>query len=311
MPCFRSRQHILPVLDRVPDYVDRIIAVDDACPEATGEFVVAGCVDTRVEVIRHQSNQGVGGAMISGYRAALSAGADIVVKVDSDGQMDPLLIEVLITPIVERRADYTKGNRFFELGSLSRMPWIRLWGNAALSLVNKFTSGYWDVMDPTNGFTAIHAKVLKRLPLDKLDRRYFFESDMLFRLGTLRATVIDVPMDAVYADETSNLRISRVFFEFPGKYLSRFLKRVFYSYFLRDFNAGSLQMLLGATFFCFGAIFGAWHWLQSALTVVAATSGTVMIAAVPVLLGGHLLLGALQYDISSVPRITLHPLFPA
>jgi dolichol-phosphate mannosyltransferase len=310
LPCYRSRRQVLGVIKSLPAFVDHIVVVDDACPDETGEHVAQSMNDSRLVLVGHAENQGVGGATVSGYQAAIAAGADIVVKIDSDGQMDPALMPAFLQPITDGVADYTKGNRFFELESLRDMPRVRLFGNAALSLVNKFSSGYWDVMDPTNGYTAIHAKVLKRLPLTKLAKRYFFESDMLFRLGTMRAVVADIPMEARYRDEVSNLRVSNVLLDFPGKYLTRFLKRVFYAYLLRDFNAGSVQLLLGLTLLLLGGSFGAWHWLESIVTGVAATSGTVMLAAIPVLLGGHLLIGAMNYDIASVPKRCLHRLLP-
>jgi dolichol-phosphate mannosyltransferase len=172
--------------------------------------------------------------------------------------------------------------------------------------VNKMSSGYWDLMDPTNGFTALHASVCRALPLDKIAHDYFFESDLLFRLATLRAVAVDVPMPANYGDEKSNLRIGRVAATFPGRYLVRTAKRVFYSYFLRDFNAGTVQLVAGLALFAFGAIFGGYHWHESIATGIPATSGTIMLAALPVLLGGQLLIGAVNFDIANVPRRPLH-----
>jgi len=161
-------------------------------------------------------------------------------------------------------------------------------------------------MDPTNGYTAIHTKVLKRIPLNKLANRYFFESDMLFRLGTLRATVLDIPMDAHYADENSSLKITRVLLDFPGKYLNRFVKRIFYNYFLRDFNAGTVQLVCSVSLLIFGSLWGISHWIASASLGMAATAGTVMLAAIPILLGGQLLIAVLNFDIASTPKRCLH-----
>ncbi|HEX4859455.1 MAG TPA: glycosyltransferase family 2 protein, partial [Usitatibacteraceae bacterium] len=294
------------VLERIPEGVRHVFVVDDACPDHSGQLA-AGRNDPRVTVIAHARNLGVGAAMASGYRAALAAGADVVVKIDADGQMDPALIDQFVRPIAEGRADYTKGNRFFRLDSLKGMPVIRLLGNSLLSLVNKMSSGYWDIMDPTNGYTAIHARVLRMIPLEKLSPRYFFESDMLFRLGTLRAVVRDVPMDAIYEGAPSSLRIGKVLTDFPLRYVTRVLKRVFYAYFLRDFNAGTVQLSLGALLVLAGSAWGAWHWWESIATGQAATTGTVMLAALPILLGGQLLIAALNYDIANVPRRPLHP----
>jgi len=302
MPCYRVSGQVQDVIARIGPEVRQIFVVDDACPEHTGDFVERNCTDARVTVIRHAENQGVGGAMVTGYRAALASGADIVVKIDGDGQMDPALIPRFVKALAQGQADYTKGNRFYDLESLRAMPRVRLLGNAVLSLVNKISSGYWDVMDPTNGYTAIHRTVLSHLPLAKIDRGYFFESDMLLRLYTLRAVVRDVPMTAHYGDETSNLRVGRVLFTFPLKYLRAACKRVFYSYFLRDFNAGTLQLLGALVIGGAGALYGAAKWALSIRSGVAATSGEVMIAALPVLVGVQFLLGALQFDIQNVPR---------
>lgn len=311
IPCYRVRGQVGAVLAAIGPEVGAVFVVDDACPEKTGDHVEATCADPRVRVVRNAANLGVGGAVKAGYRAALAAGATVVVKVDGDGQMDPALIPALAGPILDKRADYVKGNRFHDLDELSAMPLLRLVGNAFLSLVNKVSTGYWDVMDPTNGFTAVHARVLERIALDKVADDYFFESDMLFRLATLRAVVVDLPMAPVYGDAPSSLRIGQVALRFPLRYLARTMKRVFYGYFLRDFNAGSLQLVLGALLASGGAAFGLWHWYLSASTGVPATSGQVMLSALPVLLGGHLLVSAVNYDIANVPRRCIHPLFHA
>jgi dolichol-phosphate mannosyltransferase len=307
IPCYAVRTHILGVIGAVGPEVTAIYVVDDACPEKTGQYVTASCNDPRVRVLTNEKNLGVGGATLRGYAAAMDDGMDILVKLDGDGQMDPRRIPSLVRPILEGQADYAKGNRFFNLDDVSGMPTLRLIGNSMLSLVNKVTSGYWDVMDPTNGFTALHAAVGRALPLDKIARDYFFESDMLFRLATLRAVVVDVPMPAHYGGEKSHLRVGRVAATFPGRFLVRTVKRLFYGYFLRDFNAGTVQFAVGFTLAAFGAIFGAYHWIESVESGIPATPGTIMVAALPVLIGGQLLIAALNYDIANVPRRALHP----
>jgi glycosyltransferase involved in cell wall biosynthesis len=306
IPCYRTKAQILGVLAAIGGEVSAIYVVDDACPEETGVHVRANCLDSRVRVLVNESNLGVGGATLRGYRAALDDHMDILVKVDGDGQMDPARIPDLVRPLIRGEADYAKGNRFFSLEDLAEMPWVRLLGNSTLSLVNKMASGYWDLMDPTNGFTALHATVARALPLEKIAHDYFFESDLLFRLATLRAVAVDVPMPAAYGTGPSSLRVSRVAATFPGRYFVRAFKRIFYGYFLRDFNAGTAQLLLGGALFAFGTIFGAIHWHQSIVTGIPATSGTIMLAALPVLLGGQLLIGWLNYDIANVPRRPLH-----
>lgn len=301
IPCYKVRAHVLDAITRIPPQAQRIYVVDDLCPEQSGLLVQQECNDPRVHVIFHEQNQGVGGAVVTGYRAALEDDMDIVVKVDGDGQMDPALISRFTRPIERGKADYTKGNRFYRPESLRGMPPIRLFGNAALSFINKLSSGYWSIMDPTNGYTAIHTAVLRRLPLDKLERRYFFESDMLFRLNTVRAVVQDVPMDAVYADEESNLKVSKVLPEFMIKHANRFFKRYIYLYLLRDFNIGSVYSLLGTALCLLGLLFGGWHWLRSLSSGAPATSGTVMLAALPLIIGIQFLIAFLHHDVEHVP----------
>jgi len=280
--------------------------VDDGCPEGSGAAVESACSDPRVRVLRHERNQGVGGATLTGYRAALEDGATVIVRLDGDGQMDPALIPRLVRPILEGEADYAKGNRFFELDGLRAMPPLRLVGNSMLSFASKLSSGYWNVFDPTNGFTAIHAAVLRQLPLDKLSHGWFFESDLLFRLGTIRAVVCDVPMPARYGDEQSSLVVRRVVGEFAWKHLVNTAKRIFYNYYLRNFNIASIEIALGIPLVAFGAWIGVTRWIDGHLHATPATSGTVMLAALPVLVGIQLVLAFLSYDLQNVPRDVLH-----
>lgn len=306
IPCYRVKSHILGVLRKIGSECERIYVVDDACPEKTGAFVQQQCQDPRVIVLFNAQNMGVGGAVLQGYRKAIEDGADIIVKIDGDGQLDPALIPDFIKPIREGWADYTKGNRFYSIESLRPMPWQRLMGNAVLSLFTKFSSGYWDIFDPTNGYTAIHGRVARLMPFQKISRGYFFESDMLFRLGSIRAVVLDIPMQAVYEDETSNLRILRVIPEFATRHCANFLKRVIYSYLLRDVSLASFELLAGLVLTVFGLLYGGYHWWVSIHTGELATTGTVMLAALALILGIQFLLSFIGFDVASVPKSPLH-----
>lgn len=241
-----------------------------------------------------------------GYRAALEEGVEIIVKIDGDGQMDPGLISEFVLPIQAGEADYTKGNRFFDLEKIREMPRIRSFGNAVLSFMTKVSSGYWDVFDPTNGYTAIHRDVAMHLPFDKISNRYFFETDMLFRLNILRAVVVDIPMDAKYGDEVSNLKISKIIGEFAAKHVRNFWKRVFYNYYLRDMSLASIELPLGLAMLAWGAGYGLVHWSSSAHAGVATPAGTVMLAALPIILGVQFILAFIGFDIASVPKRPFH-----
>lgn len=306
IPCYKVTRHILAVIASIGSEVCQIYVVDDACPDASGKFVEKHCFDPRVHVIYHEINLGVGGAVMTGYRAAIEEGAQVIVKIDGDGQMDASLIQNFIDPILAGEADYTKGNRFFDLEEIRAMPQLRLFGNAVLSFMTKFSSGYWDLFDPTNGYTAIHADVARHLPFEKISSRYFFETDMLFRLNILRAVVVDVPMDAKYSDEVSNLKVSKIIGEFLVKHIRNLTKRIFYNYYLRDLSLASIELPLGLLLLFWGASFGLFHWFDSAHEGIATPAGTVMLAALPILMGMQLVLAFLGFDIANVPRRVRH-----
>lgn len=302
IPAFKVSRHIIDVVRSLGREISFIFVVDDACPENSGKLVQTKVKDKRVQVLFHEVNQGVGGAMVTGYKAALAAGADVIVKVDGDGQMNAADIPALIKPILERRADFTKGNRFDSIEDLEQMPKVRIFGNAVLSLMSKISTGYWRITDPTNGFTAIHASVLRKVHLDKLRRNYFFESDLLFRLSLIKAVVLDVALPARYGDEKSNLKIRRVIFDFPLRHTVNYFKRIFYLYYLREWSISSLELPAGVILFFWGLIFGIVRWSQSADTGVPASVGSVMLSAVPLILGFQLILAFISYDVAAEPK---------
>lgn len=306
IPSYKVREYVSGVIERIGEEVQRIYVVDDKCPQQSGQYVQETCKDPRITVLFNENNQGVGGAMIAGYQRAIHDGADIVVKVDGDGQMDPAFIPILVRPIVEGRADYCKGNRFFRLDSLKSMPPIRVFGNAVLSFMAKLSTGYWQLFDPTNGYTAIHGKVLAELPLDKIAKRYFFETDMLFRLNTLSCVVVEVPMKAIYGECPSSLVVQQVIPEFVWRHIINFFKRLFYNYYLRNFSFFSVELLVGVPMLLWGIIYGVSMWYWYAAHNMFAPTGVIMFAVLPLLLGMQLVLSFLNWDTRNVPTAPLH-----
>lgn len=307
IPCYNVTRHIAGVVAEIGGEVDAIYCVDDACPSGSGDYIEREIGDSRVRVLRHQRNLGVGGAVMTGYRQAIHDGARVIVKIDGDGQMDPALLPIFVAPILLGEADYTKGNRFWDLNEISQMPVIRRFGNLGLSFMAKASAGYWDVFDPTNGYTAIHADVAARLPYESISERYFFETDVLFRLNTLRAVVVDIPMDARYGDEVSGLKVTNIVFEFAFKHLRNFCKRIAYNYFLRDLSIASLELVAAVLLLTFGTAYGLVNWAHSLTSGHQASTGTVMISVLSMLVGIQLLLAFLGYDIANMPRRPLHP----
>lgn len=314
IPCYRAAATVVDVIAAIPPLVWRIYVVDDGCPERTGDRAEAGAGDARVRVLRNERNLGVGGATKRGYAQALRDGADVVVKLDADGQMEPAFIPRLVAPLLAGRADYAKGNRFAPPhrtprgdapGESRPMPPVRRLGNNVLSFLHKGVTGYWGIVDPTNGYTAIHRAALESIDAQGVADCYFFETDMLFHLNLADAVVQDVPLPARYGGEVSSLSVRRFLARFPLLALDRFARRIGTKYFLQDFNVASLQLLLGLPLVLAGAVFGFYRWMAALESGVANTAGTVMFAALPIILGFQLLLSALTYDVIHTPRVPL------
>ncbi len=303
IPAYRVEREIEAVLQSLPDFIRHIIVVDDASPDRTAELVEqASRRDGRVLLIRHEKNRGVGGAMVTGFRKALELGAQIVVKMDGDGQMDARHLPSLLVPLVRGQADYTKGNRFRDFAALRQMPLIRRLGNMGLGFLTKAATGYWNVFDPTNGYVAIRAEALAQLPLERVDNTYFFETSMLGNLYLLGAVVCELPMPAQYRDEVSSLLIHRVLLEFPLKLFAAFLRRMWLKNFIYDFTMVSVYLLTGLPLLAFGLLFGAVKWIEYARRNVPAPTGTVMLPTLSVLLGIQVLLSAIEFDLGAVPK---------
>jgi glycosyltransferase involved in cell wall biosynthesis len=300
IPAYKCAGQIAAVLCSIPAFISHIIVIDDASPDAL-EQEVAKVNDKRLTYIRHEQNRGVGGAMLTGYNKALELGAEIIVKLDGDGQMDASYISLLIVPLLEGQADYAKGNRFLHARELAQMPKRRLIGNIGLTFLTKLASGYWHIFDPNNGFTAIHHYALSLTNQKNIHPRYFFESSLLIELNRIRAVVIDIPIPAHYGAEKSSLSLAQACFEFPFNLGKSLIRRIIWQYFLYDFTPVSLFLILGLALTVFGAVWGLYHWYISITYNLVATTGTVMIGVLPIILGFQLLLEALVLDIQNTP----------
>ncbi|MBI5839232.1 MAG: glycosyltransferase family 2 protein [Chloroflexi bacterium] len=302
IPAYRVEREIKKVLSDIPDYIRYVIVVDDKSPDRTSEIVsLLAESDHRIILLRHESNQGVGGAMITGFRKALDINAQIVIKIDGDGQMNVNYIPLLIAPLILGNADYAKGNRFRDFKMLNQMPIIRRLGNLGLSFLAKAATGYWNCFDPTNGFLAIRTEVLAQLPLERIDHTYFFETSMLSYLYLQNATVYDASVPARYQGEISSLSIRRVLLEFPYKLFRTFLSRILLKYYLYDFSMVSIYILTSLPLIFGGLTFGIYKWFQYATLGIPAPTGTVMLPTLSLILGIQLLLSAIEGDVHSVP----------
>ena len=301
IPCFRVREKVVAVVESLIGRVDYIFAVDDQCPEQSGQWLQQQCRHPALRVLFHEINQGVGGAMITGYEAALQTDAEVIVKMDGDGQMDARFLARLIAPLLSGKADFAKGNRFFDLRALRAMPQGRRIGNFGLTLLTKAASGFWHLSDPTNGYFALRRGALGLVNFHLLDRRYFFEISLLVQLNVIRAVAIDVPIPAIYADENSSLDPVKALFSFPTKLLRGFMHRIWWRYFIYDINIVSIFLVTGLLLFLGGAIFGAWRWSANVEEGANQSAGTVALAMLPMLLGFQMLLQAMVLDVMDKP----------
>jgi dolichol-phosphate mannosyltransferase len=303
IPCYNVSKHIEDVIKQLPSEVSWIIAVNDRSKDDTeNKLIQLANENKKLIFINHEVNQGVGGAMLTGFKRSLELNSDIILKIDGDNQMDTSLIPQLIKPIIQNKADYTKGNRFRDFKALRKMPIIRRTGNLGLSFMIKAASGYWNIFDPNNGFIAISNEMLKTINTDKIHKRYFFESSMLIELYHADAVIQEIPMKARYGDEVSHLSLTRTLFGFPPKLLKAFIRRIFLKYFIFDFNIASVYMLVGAPLFLLGSVFFMVNFVKYAKENVLAPTGTVVIPTLLIILGFQLLLSALNYDITNYPK---------
>ena len=297
IPCYRVEVHLGRVVEDIPDFVDYILLVDDCSPDSTPALIDRMADGRRIVALHHPCNQGVGGAMKTAFCKAMELGADAVVKLDGDGQMDASFIAPLVDALED--ADFAKGNRLFDRQMLCRMPAVRRMGNMGVGFMVTAASGYWNVSDPVNGFFAIRTDTLRKMDLGRIADRYFFESSMLIEMHYAGAHIREVTMPAIYGDEKSNLSIGKTLFSFPPRLFAAWIRRLRLSYFVYDFNICSLYILVGLPSFLFGLIFGLCEWIHYASISSPSPTGTIMVAVLTFILGFQMLLAAAQYDISA------------
>jgi glycosyltransferase involved in cell wall biosynthesis len=301
IPAHNEEKHIGGVIKTLPEFVDHIIVVDDFSQDNTSKAALSS-EDPRVLVLKTPHNQGVGGATLLGYQKAMDLGGQIVAKLDGDGQMLAEYLPNLLDAVIDDGYDYAKGNRFLATESLSFMPRHRLLGNVALTFLTKMASGYWNIFDPQNGYTAIKIESLRALDFKKIHKRFFFENDMLVHLNFLDFRVKDIAIPARYGEEESDVNPLKIGFTFPLLLLKSFFRRIYQKYILRDFSPIALFLILGALLFGWGTLFGIYIWIKSAITGRPTLTGTIMLALLPLILGFQLILQAVVLDIQDTPK---------
>ena len=299
VPAYNESKLIGKTITTMPDFVDFIVVINDCSTDDTSDQARA-VNDPRVTVIDHEVNTGVGGAIITGHTAALELGADINVVMAGDAQMDPAYLPDLLDPICEQGYEFTKANRFFSRTSYTGMPVVRMLGSIGLSFATKMASGYWNLFDPQNGYTALARSALLRLDLSRVARGYPFENDLLIWLNIANARAKDIPIPATYGEEVSSMRISRVMLPIAGLLFRGFWRRMLLKHVLASFSAVALLFFTGLFLVFVGTVVGIWLVVET-LGPPVATTGSVLLSVFPLLTGTHMLITALQLDIQSTP----------
>jgi|SRR5215207_8114966 len=300
VPAFNEERLIARTIETMPELVDWIVVVDDASEDATSDRARA-VADPRVQVIRHDVNRGVGGAILTGHRRAVELEADVAVVMAGDAQMDPAYLPDLVRPIVDDGYGFTKATRFFSPTSFATMPRTRLVGNIVVSFLTKLATGYWHLFDPLNGYTAISRDALTRIPLDRIRQDYSFECDLLVWLNSYRVRARDVPVPPVYGDEVSGVRLPRASVRLLRALNRGFWRRVLVKYVLWSFAPFALLLFGGLALLTLGTAVGIFVLVNSIGPPVASTA-TVLISVGPLMLGVQFLVLALVLDILEEPR---------
>ncbi len=304
IPCYKGGKITIEVIKSALKFVELIVLVDDRCPYKTGKNVEEIFSDSKkIQVLFNKENLGVGGSTKKGMQYLMDHDCEIIVKIDADGQINPDLIPQLINPILNGESNASKGNRFSSLDNILSMPPIRVFGNLGLSFINKLSTGYWELFDPTNGFIAIKNNALKKVRLDKIDNRYFFESDFLFQCGLQNICFYQLPMKSIYAKEESSLRPLKEIFRFGKKHTINFFKRIIYQYFLLDFNIGSLELLSSSILSLILFIFVIKVYLNGAINNQFATPGEANLIGLLAIITAQLIIGFVYYDSTQQPLL--------
>ncbi len=300
VPAFNEERLIGTTVSTIPGFVDRVFVIDDASTDGTAE-VVESLADPRISLICHEINTGVGGAIISGHKAALDMGMDISAVMAGDAQMPPEYLESLIRPLVDNEADFTKGNRFFSSESTEGMPALRAVGSVVLSYLMKLSSGNWRIFDPQNGYTAIHRRVLSQIDLDRLSSGYSFENSMLINLNIARARVRDVDIPASYGSETSSMRLLTAAPTIFGELISGFFKRMYRKHVSPVPSIAGILFAFGALAVTLGIAVGVFA-IWGSLGASQASAGTAILAVGGVIVGLQFSIAAVIMDHLDGPR---------
>jgi len=302
VPAYNEEANIGEVIETMPDYVDIILVVDDCSKDKTSEVVKKYMKkDKRIVLERNERNRGNGYGAIFAYQKLIEMGMDLICPMAGDGQTEPQYLPRLLDPVVNDECDFAKGNRFLEAAVYKKMPAYRYWGNIFVTMINKFSTGYYSMYDSLNGYYVVRASVLKKINFNKLGDRYEFENSFWIQLNIAGARGKDVSIPPIYKNEQSKIRLWKVVIPTLRVLIKGFFERIFYKYILYNFSPVGLFFIAGTLLGAFGWIFG----LIILITSIGpneASTATVMVSVVPIILSIQLLLQAIVLDMQNEPK---------
>ena len=298
VPAYNEERLIAETIAGIPEFVDRIFVVDDTSRDATAERARASG-DPRVEVLVHEKNQGVGAAIVTGYKRALAERVDVTAVMAGDNQMDPAELESLAGPVARGELDYAKANRLFTGQAWQQIPRYRYLGNAVLSLFTKIASGYWHVADSQAGYTAVSLPMLELLDLDRIYKSYGFPNDMLVHLNVWNARVRDIPSRPIYGvGEKSGIKVRKVVPRISWLLVKGFFWRMREKYVIRDFHPLVFFYMLGFAMTFLGLALGIF---ETVLRIMGhgIPAATIVLVALLLISGSQFVLFGMWFDMES------------
>lgn len=303
LPCYNEEKLIGKTIETMPDFVDTIIAVDDKSTDNTWSIVRdIAKKNKRVKAIHHTVNTGIGGAYITGFTYSLEHDIDLVFTMAGDAQCNQNYMANMIDTLLHNDVDYVKANRFVHLEELKQMPTFRRVGNTFITILTKFSSGYYSIFDSQNGYGVFKKKTLVNLPFEHIGRRYDYENTLLIALAIMGAKIKDEPVPAIYGDETSTIPVFTTSMRALKVVWKGFWKRIYYKYILINFHPIALFLFTGILLGMIGIFFGVFMLAERVFNEVSPSTGSVMLCVLPIILGLQLTLAAITMDMNAEKR---------
>lgn len=300
IPAYNEEKLIIRTLTTLPDYVDKVFVVDDCSVDKTLEILHKHAKkDKRLTVLHNEVNQGVGTSVVNGFKAALETDVDLVTVMAADAQCNPEYIHKMIDTLIDSESDYVKANRFIHLEDLAQMPTYRRIGNIVITILTKFSTGYYSIFDSQNGYGVFRRATLEALPFDQIGKRYDYENTLLIALSIMNAKVKDEAVPAIYGEETSSIPFFRTATRALKVLWNGFWRRIYYKYVLVNFHPIALFLFSGILFVLIGAGFSIEILLVKLFRGLSPSTGTVMLAALPLIVGFQLLLTSIIMDMNN------------